>query len=169
MGCAVSVEILLGAGEVAAAVQVAAIRQAVNRESGITNLKAGKQDPMTTEIVGILGEFAFAKWQNLYPDLTTHLRSGTFDATLKGWGVDVKSTRNPSGELWVDARPDKRASVYVLVHVEYACARVLGWMFGHLVEQVAVTHTAPYRVPQSALYPPEKLLHIRPRSLEAIA
>ena len=43
-----SVEVLLGPGEVAAATTIAAIRQAVNRESGITNLKAGPQDPMPT-------------------------------------------------------------------------------------------------------------------------
>lgn len=169
MGCAVSVEVLLGPGEVAAATTIAAIRQAVNRESGITNLKAGPQDPMTTDIVGILGEVAFAKWANVYPDMTTHLRHGSFDATFRGWSVDVKSTRKPSGELWVDARPDKRASVYVLVHIEYASAHIVGWMAGNKVEHYSQQKAAPYRVEQSALYAPKYLLTLPEKVVKAIA
>ena len=125
--------IILSSGEVAIANTLAAIRQGVNREAGIKNQKAGQQDAITTEVVGVLGEFAFAKWANVFPDLTTHLRRGSFDATFRGWNVDVKSTRNPNGDLWVDARRDKLPDLYVLVHVEYAACTLLGWCWSTAV------------------------------------
>lgn len=156
--------IVLGPGETAVANVIATLRQSVNREAGIKNLKAGKQDPITTEIVGILGEFAFAKWAGLWPDLSTHLRHGSFDNTFRGWSVDVKSTRNPRGDLYVDARADKRADIYVLVHVEYASCTIIGWIAGGTVERAATGETPQQAliVPQRALRHPDTLLQIRP-------
>ena len=119
----------LSPGEIATATTIAGIRQGVNRERGITNQKAGPQDPITTELVGMLGELAFARWANVCPDLSTHLRAGTPDAVFRGYTVDVKSTRNPLGPLYVDPRPDKAPDVYVLVHIEYAACTLLGWVW----------------------------------------
>lgn len=152
--------IYLGTGEVALATQLAAIRQSVNREAGIVNQKAGAQDPITTDVVGVLGEFAFAKWSNVFPDLTTHLRKGTPDAVYRGWTVDVKSTRNPHGVLYVDARPDKWADLYVLMHVEYATCRVLGWIPSVRLGRVADITVSPVKVPQDHLFEPDDIFRI---------
>jgi len=140
--------IILSSGEVALAASLAAIRQGVNREAGIRNQKAGQQDAITTELVGVLGELAFCKWANIYPDLTTHLRRGSFDAVYRGWNVDVKSTRNPHGDLWVDARKDKMPDLYVLVHVEYAACTLLGWVWSG--EVPSRNYAEPGRTPQIA-------------------
>ena len=136
----------LSPGELAVAQVIASLRQAVNREAGRVNLKAGPQDPMITELVGIYGELAFARYANVFPDLSVHLRAGSFDATWLGWSVDVKSSRSASGPLWVDSR--KRPDVYVLALVEGTTVTLAGWM------PAGEAHATPRtQVPQDELYP----------------
>lgn len=119
------VQVQLAPGELAVASTIASLRQAVNRTAGITNLKAGSQDVMTTELVGILGEFAFCKQANVWPDLSIHLRKGSYDAMVGQYSIDVKSSR---GYRWkVDLRPDKRPMFYVFTHIEYATVELVGW------------------------------------------
>lgn len=152
--------VVLSEAEVFLAGSLITLRQSINRQAGIVNQKAGKQDPITTEQVGVYGELAFAKWANVYPDLTTHLRKGSADATFRGWTVDVKAIRNPAGDLWVDARPDKLADLYVLVNVNYATCDLLGWCWsGEIPNRTADQH-APYRVSQQYLDDMRYLLEI---------
>jgi len=156
-------KIFLGPGELAVASTITALRQGVNREVGIANRKAGPQDPITTELIGILGELAVAKALNVYPDLTTHLRSGGADAIVQGYAVDVKSTRNPHGDLYVDARPGKRPDLYVLVHVEYLTCTILGWCWAAEVPDRAHIFTESMaRVRHIDLDHPRYLLTLAP-------
>jgi hypothetical protein len=141
-----STTVVLSEAEVFLAGSLIALRQSINRQAGVVNQKAGKQDPITTEQVGVYGELAFAKWANVYPDLTTHLRKGSADATFRGWTVDVKSTRNPHGDLWVDYRPDKRADLYVLVHVDGASCALLGWCWFGDVPLLTTDEVSPMRI-----------------------
>lgn len=142
----------LSPGELTVAQVIASLRQAVNREAGRVNLKAGPQDPMITELVGIYGELAFARWANVFPDLSVHLRAGSFDAHWLGWSVDVKSTRKATGPLWIDER--KQPDVYVLAVVDGTTVRLVGWI------PAGEAHAEPRaQVPQEELYamltPPE--------------
>lgn len=141
----------LSEAEVLLAGFLATMRQSINRQAGITNQKAGPQDPITTEQVGLYGELAFAKWANVYPDLTTHIRTGSADAVYKGWTVDVKSTRNLHGDLYVDARREKLADLYVLVHVNYASCELLGWLWSSEVQNLTTSTGSPYIVEQRHL------------------
>jgi len=147
----------LGAGETAVAAVIASLRQAVNREAGVQNRKAGAQDVMTTELVGLYGELAFARWANLYPDLRVHLRAGSADAMWRGCRVDVKGTRTVNGHLWVDERSVQKgnADVYVLAHVNYATVTLVGWCYAHDIPRVGVALPIrkTYRVPPDALRP----------------
>ena len=149
--------VMLGAGEVAVAAVVASLRQAVNREAGVPNRKAGTQDVMTTELVGLYGEIAFARWANLYPDLRVHLRTGSADAVWRGCRVDVKGTRAVGGHLWVDERSVRKgdADVYVLTHVNYATVTLMGWCYAHDIPRlgVALPIRKVYRVPPDTLRP----------------
>jgi hypothetical protein len=149
--------VMLGAGEVAVAAVVASLRQAVNREAGVLNRKAGTQDVMTTELVGLYGEIAFARWANLYPDLRVHLRTGSADAVWRGCRVDVKGTRAVGGHLWVDERSVRKgdADVYVLTHVNYATVTLMGWCYAHDIPRlgVALPIRKVYRVPPDTLRP----------------
>jgi hypothetical protein len=117
--------VTLSPGELAIASTIASLRQAVNRTAGTTNLKAGSQDVMTTELVGMLGELALCKQANVWPDLSIHLRKGSYDAKVGRYTVDVKSSR---GYRWkVDLRPDKTPMCYVFTHVDYATVELVGW------------------------------------------
>lgn len=118
----------LSPGECAVAMHIAILRQTINREAGKRNLKAGPQSPLVTDIVGMYGELGFCRWAGVYPDLSVHLRAGSFDAVWRGWNVDVKSTRNPEGPLFVDARSDKAPDLYVLVHVHEEVVTLRGWI-----------------------------------------
>lgn len=135
----------LSVGEWSVAHHIAVLRQAINREAGRVNLKAGPQDPMTTEVVGLCGELAFCRWANVYPDLSVHLRAGSFDARWRGWAVDVKSTRNPEGPLYLDAR--KCPDVYVLAHVDATRVTLVGWIPGPEAHRKGLE-----RLPQHCLY-----------------
>lgn len=146
-----TVKIQLSEAEILLAGFLTAMRQSINRQAGIVNQKAGPQDPITTEQVGLYGELAFAKWANLYPDLTTHLRTGSADAVYKGWTVDVKSTRNLHGDLYADVRRGKLADLYVLVYTNYATCELLGWLWSGDVLALTKSKTAPYLVRQGAL------------------
>ena len=141
-----STTVVLSEAEVFLAGSLIARRQSINRQAGIVNQKAGKQDPITTEQVGVYGELAFAKWANVYPDLSTHLRKGSADATFRGWTVDVKASRNPHGDLWVDYRPDKRSDIYVLVYVNGASCELVGWCWFGDIPLLSTDETSPMRI-----------------------
>jgi len=146
-----STTVVLSEAEVFLAGSLIALRQSINRQAGIVNQKAGKQDPITTEQVGVYGELAFAKWANVYPDLTTHLRKGSADALFRGWTVDVKATRNPHGDLWVDYRPDKQSDIYVLVYVNGAACELLGWCWFEDIPVLTTDETSPMRITSNKL------------------
>ena len=152
--------VVLSEAEVFLAGSLIALRQSINRQAGIVNQKAGKQDPITTEQVGVYGELAFAKWANVYPDLTTHLRKGSADARFRGWTVDVKATRNALLPLYVDARPDKLADIYVQVHVDVASCTLLGWCWSGDIPNRTTDQQAPYRIGQQYLDDMRYLLDI---------
>lgn len=158
-----STTVVLSEAEVFLAGSLIALRQSINRQAGIVNQKAGKQDPITTEQVGVYGELAFAKWANVYPDLTTHLRKGSADALFRGWTVDVKASRNANGPLYVDARPDKLADLYVQVHVDVATCTLLGWCWSSEIPERTADEQAPYRVPVNLLDAMPWMLEIDPK------
>ena len=128
-------QVQLTPGAMAVASVIGSLRQAVNRTAGMVNLKAGPQDPMTTELVGIYGELAFAQWANVMPDLSIHLRAGSPDCTFRGRWVDVKATRRKANPIWyTDYRPSKRMHLYVFTMVEYASVDICGWVTAEQVE-----------------------------------
>jgi len=133
----------LSPGAMAVASVIGSLRQAVNRTAGMTNLKAGPQDPMTTEMVGILGELGFAQWANVMPDLSIHLRGGSPDCTFRGRWVDVKATRKKASPVWyTDYRPAKRMHLYVFTMVEYAQVDICGCLSAADVEARGVGNVA---------------------------
>ncbi|MFZ9747827.1 MAG: hypothetical protein ACO3G4_14475 [Opitutaceae bacterium] len=121
--------VILTPGDITIATTLACVRQGVNREAGKVNQKAGAQDAMTTELVGTFGEIAFARWANVYPDMTTHLRAGSPDARFGPLTVDVKTTRRVDAPRWtVDCRADKCFDVYVFAAADWATVTLLGWI-----------------------------------------
>ena len=71
---------------------VAKSRFEQNRAAGNVNQKAGPQSQFITERNGFGGEFAAAKFFNVFPDCDTTQAVPGPDLTLYGQTVDVKTT-----------------------------------------------------------------------------
>lgn len=146
----------LSPGECVIAATIAANRQVANREANVQNLQGGPQSRMTTELVGVFGEMGVARMLNCYPDMTTHLRRGGADLVIGDLSVDVKTTRLSTGDLRVDARPDKHSDVYVLAVSNWATITAVGYATTvDLQERFAVP--GGWVIPQRALRPMDTL------------
>lgn len=152
-------------GEIAVAYAWGAMRGGAN--IGITNGRIGPQSDWNVDIVGMLGELAFCKAWNIYPDFDVALRRGSFDCVLKGKRVDVKSTTVETGKLL--AKPGAYANVdrFVLAVVQVPKVALVGWLArDELINQrniIDLGHGPTYGVEQ------ERLHSFRPESEKAAA
>lgn len=93
-------------------------RASIARKRGITDAKVGPQDSLQIDIDGLLGEVAFAKLFNLYPDLQTGERP-LHDVMTAIGGVDVKTTRYRDGRLLATVKKSGiRTDWYALMWLE---------------------------------------------------
>lgn len=117
----------------------------------------GKQDIISIDTDGMVGEYAFARMMNLCPDFTISERSGGHDLlTNQGRTVDVKTTRYPHGQLLGEIKKASAYSdVYVLMLVDDSSATFLGWAYGQeLFDPANLTdlgHGPTYVLPQAKL------------------
>jgi hypothetical protein len=77
---------------------LASQRSSLARKNNITDAKIGPQDSEEIDIDGLIGEFAFAKLFNLWPDMEVGHRP-LHDVVCALGGVDVKTTRREGGRL----------------------------------------------------------------------
>lgn len=100
---------------------LAAERERMNRDGGVTNSRVGPQSDAETDLTGIGAELAFCRIMNVYPDLTLGPRKGGADGWWAGRACDVKGSRYPDGKLL--ARPTKLerhgATLYALMTGEF--------------------------------------------------
>jgi len=108
------VEVILDDDELALADEVARIRFDSNRAAGATNRRGSGYD---SEILGVQGEIAFARWAGVEPNLIDLQWAGSVDCVMDGIArrLDVKASRG-----WVlKVEPQKVGApvdAYVLVH-----------------------------------------------------
>lgn len=107
----------------------AKMRHNVARSSNVYNAKIGPQSNEETDLLGLGGELAVAKWLNIYPDLTTYARQGGVDLISNtGKRIDVKTTMYKTGKLLAmmnTAYPD--IDIFVLVTAVFPVFIVRGW------------------------------------------
>lgn len=87
------------------------------RAANVRDVKVGKQDGATADVMGIKAEYAFAKTFNTFPDLGLTPRSGSADGTLKGYAYDIKSTTYKNGRLICTKKINADVEMYVLAVV----------------------------------------------------
>lgn len=114
-------------------VQVASTRRIMTRGLGINNMTVGK-DFMDVEIMGVLGEFAFAKFCNVFPKFIDRVKSGGEDCVYKGNRIDVKASRKTTNGIFVTRKNDD-IDIYVQTHVDGNVVTILGWIESHVVTQ----------------------------------
>lgn len=105
-------EVLIGS-------KVGKTRSVVGETAHLHDEKKGEQTREEGDVLGMLGELAFCKWANLYPDLSPTARCvGSADCYFRGFPVDVKTTKARDGALL--AKPKLKDgnpfTLYVLVY-----------------------------------------------------
>ena len=122
---------LLSKTELEALGYVASLRYETNRKAGVKDVKMGsKEDPLEIMMIGLIAEYAFCKKFNIFQDLSSEPRSGTYDClTPSGKRVDIKATRRRNGNLVRTLKQNDDVDTYVLAVVDdNAAVEFIGWI-----------------------------------------
>lgn len=103
------------------------MRSIVARSAGVVDAKMGSQDGMSADVDGLMGEYAFCKWKNIFPDLVPSPRTGSADCVSKGQRIDIKSTRYSTGRLLATLKDNPDVDIYVLAIVKDKEVDFVGW------------------------------------------
>jgi len=134
-----------------------------NRAAGVKDKKIGDQSVEQTDMLGIAGEIAMAKYLNLYPDTTVGIRSGSCDLhTHDNLTIDVKTSAYPTARLTAPAGTSiHKASIYVLVVGTMPTFKIVGWAWAKdLINEGRIGslgHGPTYVLEQEWLEKPERL------------
>jgi len=94
--------------------------------------QVSKRDPFDIDIEGFMGEFIVAKYLGVMPDFSLNEKKNPIDLiSRKGKTVDVKTTRNPNGKLYVtDYHKNNPCDIYILVCIDDEGGNLIGWIDG---------------------------------------
>ena len=105
-------------------------RSIISRANNIFDAKMGKQDGVDSDIQGFIAEYAFAKYINVFPDLSLSPRSGSYDGiTKKGTRYDIKSTHHKNGNLICTMKVNQDVDIYILAYVNNDTVEFIGWAY----------------------------------------
>lgn len=92
--------------------------------------QVSKRDPYDIDIEGFMGEFIVAKHLGVMPDFSLNERKNPIDlVSRKGKTIDVKTTRNPAGKLYVTEYHRKNpCDIYILILVDDFGGDLIGWI-----------------------------------------
>lgn len=85
------------------------------------------RDPFEIDEEGFIGEYAFCKHFNVFPDITAKPRSGSVDCIYRGKKFDVKTTKVKSGKLI--APYAKETEVFALAILYETYVLLPGYMY----------------------------------------
>ena len=105
------------------------MRSLIARSANVTDQKIGQQDGSDADVMGMKGEYAFAKHFNIFPDLGLTPRSGSYDGILKGITYDIKSTQIRNGHLLATKKVNPDVEMYVLCVVTKNQVDIKGYIF----------------------------------------
>jgi hypothetical protein len=103
------------------------MRSMVARFNKVRDAKIGEQHGVDGDQLGILGELAFCKLMNVWPDLGLSPRSGSADAVVKGYRWDVKTTNRKDGRLLSTLKGNPDVDLYALAIIDGDTALFPGW------------------------------------------
>jgi hypothetical protein len=87
-----------------------------------SNYSAGKKDRyendgdrfLTMTIDGVIGEYAFCKWRNIFMDCSMEPRQGSYDFFWKGLRWDLKTNNTENGDLMIHLYDNPDVDIYAL-------------------------------------------------------
>ena len=106
------------------------MRDCVDKVCHVQNhRKSYVQTDVEVNVDGVMGELAFARWKDAYPDFTLTPRSLSPDLVVEGISYDVKVTRHLLGKLVVSPKKIKSdVQRYVLgILLPQNRVRFVGW------------------------------------------
>jgi hypothetical protein len=124
-------EIKLNHDEIAVCQILGRMRSLIARSANVYDAKLGSQDGAEADVMGMVGEYAFAKYFNVFPDLGLTPRSGSYDGKLSsGLRYDVKSTHYSFGRLIATLKENFDVDIYILAIVkkDYSSVNIVGYV-----------------------------------------
>jgi hypothetical protein len=110
--------ITLDDDEILLAKVIGGMRSIVARSAGVVDAKKAALSGLTIDEDGVIAEYAFCKYFNVFPMISPSPRSGSYDCLLNGKRIDVKSTRYKDGKLLATLKDNPDVDVYVLAIVD---------------------------------------------------
>ena len=92
----------------------AGLRTITARAANVKDARMGDLSGLQMDEDGMIGEYAFCKKMNIFPDLIPGPRSGSYDCIFMGKRIDVKTTRHKNGHLLATMKNNEDVDIYVL-------------------------------------------------------
>lgn len=108
---------------------LAKLRQNMNEQNNVRDNKKCDYKGEIINFYGVVSEYAFCKYYNLFFDLSHESRSGSYDCLLNGKRIDIKSTHRHSGMLIATTKINPDVDIYVLAIVEDNTVHFKGWTY----------------------------------------
>jgi len=123
--------------------------------------QVSKQDPYDMDIDGFMGEFVVAKYLNIMVDTSINEKKNPTDLYFNAYSVDVKTTRNPKGAVYVTEYHRKSpCDYYIQVVINGNVGHITGWIDKYdlfsKAEYISGSHPS-YKLNQENLLPIELL------------
>lgn len=120
--------ITLTDAEVATAKMIANLRSIVARANNVVDVrKTG--NPLDMDELGMVAEFAFCKYWNIFCDIAPAPKSGGYDCILNGKRIDIKATHYKDGRLIKTLKENKDVDCYALAIVDGNTVTFPGYVF----------------------------------------
>jgi len=136
------------------------MRTLVARGNNVKDAKMGNLSGAVIDEDGVIAEYAFCKYFNIFFDPSVYPRSGSVDCTYKGQRIDIKSTRNQGGRLLSTLKKNDEVDVYVLAIIDGYNVIFPGWAYAkdlHHDDNICdLGHGKGYALTQDQLKPWKK-------------
>ena len=120
--------ITLSDAEIATIKLIGNLRSVVNRCGNINDPRV-TGDALDIDEQGMIAEYAFCKYWNVFLDTTPTVRSGGYDCILGGKRFDIKSTHYKNGKLLKTLKDNNDVDCYALAIVDGNTVTFPGFAF----------------------------------------
>ena len=123
-----SFTVTLSTSEMAVCSMIGSMRHLISRANQVVDRQHGHQSALDIDTDGVISEYAFCKYWNIFLDLTIEPRSGSFDCVLNKKRIDIKSTRYATGRLIRTLKQTTDIDIYVLAIIDGNTVTFPGWI-----------------------------------------
>ena len=119
-------EILLTEGEMGWIVHLASLRNIIAVRTRTNDYRVASLLGIEADIHGMMGEYAFCKWRNVFLDIIPK-DPGGHDGIVNGKRFDIKTTTLATGRLMVNLKDNPNVDFYILAIISGQKVKFAGW------------------------------------------